>query len=65
MTAADKITRYDCGSGGVQYCQGCFTMEESEYGDYVSFEDHTAAVRDLEAQIAALEEEIANLNAAA
>jgi len=35
------VKRYDCTSGGAQFCQGCYTMErDDEYGDYVLFEDY-------------------------
>jgi len=34
------IERFDCSSGGVAYCQGCYTMEKSELGDYVRFDDY-------------------------
>lgn len=35
------VKRFDCTSGGSQYCYGCYTMSrDDEYGDYVLFEDY-------------------------
>lgn len=42
------VKTYDCGSGGAQFCQGCYTMEEQEpctgfprgTGDWVRLEDY-------------------------
>ena len=35
------VKRFNCTSGGAQFCQGCYTMErDDEYGDYVRFEDY-------------------------
>lgn len=37
------VKRYDCTSGGAQFCQGCYTMtRDDEYGDYVLHEDYAA-----------------------
>jgi hypothetical protein len=36
------LTRYECTSGGAQYCQGCYTMTPDQYGDFVTFEDYAA-----------------------
>ena len=36
------VKRYDCTDGGAQFCQGCYTMTEREYGDWVPFEDYDA-----------------------
>lgn len=38
--------RYDCGKGRATYCYGCYTMEESEYGDYVRYEDVEKLLRE-------------------
>ena len=47
------VKRFDCTSGGAQFCQGCYTMtQDDEYGDYVLYEDYEALrarVADLEA----------------
>jgi hypothetical protein len=48
---AKPIERFDCTSGGYAYCQGCFTMEKEEYGDYVRYEDHVAELKLLQDQI--------------
>lgn len=37
---SEKVKRYDCSSGGAKFCQGCYTMEECEHGDYVQHEDY-------------------------
>lgn len=37
-----EVKRYDCGYGGARFCQGCYQMELSEYGDYVAWEDYEA-----------------------
>lgn len=43
MTAnKPEVKRYDCTSGGAQYCYGCYTMEECELGDYVEWEAYEA-----------------------
>lgn len=34
------VKRYDCSNGGASFCQGCYTMEECELGDYISSEDY-------------------------
>jgi len=35
------VKRFDCTSGGAQFCEGCYTMErDDENGDYVLFEDY-------------------------
>lgn len=36
------VKRYDCTSGGARFCQGCYTMTETELGDYVASEDYDA-----------------------
>lgn len=45
MTAEKRVTRYDCGYGNAQFCQGCYQMEQSDYGDYVKHEDYEAKER--------------------
>jgi hypothetical protein len=39
MSNEQQVKRYDCGNGGAQFCQGCYTMEENALGDYVRYED--------------------------
>lgn len=53
-TKEEVVKRYDCTSGGNQWCQGCYQMEVDEYGDYVRFEDYErlAAERDQYKQMA-------------
>lgn len=35
------IERFDCTNGGTRMpCHGCYTMEKSELGDYVKFDDY-------------------------
>lgn len=53
-----QIKTYDCTSGGAQWCQGCYTMDESltdgkpdGYGEWVSRADHEAVVRGLQLQV--------------
>lgn len=41
-TNKPKVRRYDCTSGGFQYCYGCYTMREDELGDYVEWEAYEA-----------------------
>lgn len=42
MASDDTVKRYDCTDGGSKFCQGCYTMTECEYGDYVAWEDFDA-----------------------
>jgi hypothetical protein len=50
------VKTYDCTSGGAQWCQGCYTMEESTdvqgnpdgYGDWVAKSDYDALAAELE-----------------
>jgi len=37
-TNKPEVKRYDCTSGGAKHCYGCYTMEETEMGDYVEWE---------------------------
>jgi hypothetical protein len=55
----DRVARYNCTSGGAQFCQGCYQMERDEYGDYVRFADYErlTAERDQYKQIAELNAE--------
>lgn len=41
-TSKPEVKRYDCTSGGSSHCYGCYTMTETEYGEYVSAEDFEA-----------------------
>src|SRR5690606_7503899 len=41
-TNKPEVKRYDCTSGGAQHCYGCYTMKESELGDYVEWEAYEA-----------------------
>jgi hypothetical protein len=34
------VERYDCTSGGSQFCYGCYSMEVHDEGDWVRYEDH-------------------------
>jgi hypothetical protein len=52
------VKRYDCTSGGAQFCQGCYTMTEDTLGDYVKFEDFDALLKErneLRSRLAAAE----------
>ena len=44
----DPVKRYDCSSGGARFCQGCYTMEECEHGDYVQHEDYARLEQECE-----------------
>lgn len=49
---SEPVKRYDCTNGGASFCQGCYTMSESDLGDYVEFADYDAMAqrcRELEA----------------
>jgi hypothetical protein len=35
-----EVKRYDCTDGGARFCQGCYTMSECEFGEYVSWDDY-------------------------
>ncbi len=37
-----EVKRYDCTDGGARFCQGCYTMSECEFGEYVSWDDYEA-----------------------
>lgn len=37
-----EVKRYTCGKGGAQHCYGCYSMDEDEYGDYVSHSDYAS-----------------------
>lgn len=50
-----EVKRYDCTSGGSQFCYGCYTMTEEAYGDYVRFEDYET----LRAELAGKEKALA------
>jgi hypothetical protein len=39
MANEQQVERFDCGNGGAQFCDGCYTMEKNELGDYVRWED--------------------------
>jgi hypothetical protein len=43
-TPDDQVARFDCTSGGAQFCQGCYQMEQDECGDYVRWEDYARVV---------------------
>ena len=45
---SEKVKRYDCSSGGARFCQGCYTMEECEHGDYVQHEDYARLEQECE-----------------
>lgn len=56
MASDDTVKRYDCTSGGSKFCQGCYTMTECEYGDYVAWEDFDAMRQRAEKAEARIEE---------
>ena len=45
---SETVKRYDCSSGGAKFCQGCYTMEECEHGDYVQHEDYARLEQECE-----------------
>lgn len=45
---SEQVKRFDCGYGNAKFCQGCYTMEESEYGDYVAYEDFDTLAKRLQ-----------------
>ncbi|UKM31211.1 putative EaE proterin [Cylindrospermopsis phage Cr-LKS3] len=47
-----SVERFDCTSGGAQFCNGCYTMTPDSEGEYVRHEDYAK----LEQQRAALVE---------
>lgn len=49
LLAEIDVPRYDCTSGGVTFCKGCYRMEECEYGDYISVVDYAALLARLHA----------------
>lgn len=36
------VKRYECGSNGYTWCEGCYRMNEDESGDYVKADDYDA-----------------------
>lgn len=44
-----KVERFDCTSGGVAYCMGCYMMAPNEDGDYVKAEAYDALADEVEA----------------
>lgn len=52
---SETVKRYDCSSGGAKFCQGCYTMEECEHGDYVQHEDYARLEQKLDRFQAVLE----------
>lgn len=51
-----EVKRYDCGYGNAKFCQGCYQMEESELGEYVSSEDYDALLAERDRLADALKE---------
>lgn len=47
-----EVKRYDCTDGGARFCQGCYTMSECEFGEYVSWDDYEALLAERDALIA-------------
>lgn len=45
LASDPKVLRYDCTSGGAQFCQGCYQMEPDSDGDWVRYEDYAAQER--------------------
>lgn len=54
------VLRFDCTSGGAQFCQGCYTMTSDSEGEYVRHEDYAK----LEQQRAALVEALKSMRTA-
>ena len=44
-----EVKRYDCTDGGARFCQGCYTMSECEFGEYVSWDDYDALLAERDA----------------
>ncbi len=44
-----EVKRYDCTNGGSAHCYGCYTMSETDLGDYVSAEDYDALLAERDA----------------
>ena len=59
-TNKPEVKRYDCTSGGAQHCYGCYTMGETELGDFVEWEAYEALQAENEALRIALAESRAN-----
>lgn len=59
-TNKPEVKRYDCTSGGSSHCYGCYTMTETEDGEYVSAEDFEALQAECEKLRTALIEARAN-----
>lgn len=53
------VERFDCTSGGAQFCNGCYTMTPDSEGEYVRHEDFA----ELEQQRAALVEALKKCSA--
>lgn len=47
-----EVKRYDCTDGGARFCQGCYTMSECEFGEYVSWDDYESLLAERDALIA-------------
>lgn len=44
-----EVKRYDCTDGGARFCQGCYTMSECEFGEYVSWDDYESLLAERDA----------------
>ena len=44
-----ELKRFECTSGGAQYCYGCYVMTEDADGDYVRYADVEQRIAELEA----------------
>lgn len=49
MTTTQRVdvARFDCTSGGANWCNGCYTMERHDDGDYVLHDDYAALLQQL------------------
>ena len=55
------VERFDCTSGGAQFCQGCYTMTCDSDGEYVRHEDYAKLEQQRAALVEALEDLCAEL----
>lgn len=43
-----EVKRYDCGNGNKPFCNGCYQMEETPYGDWISVDDFDKSQAEVE-----------------
>jgi hypothetical protein len=58
MSELPEVKRFDCTSGGAQFCQGCYTMTQDVDGDYVEYTDYESLRQRLSDTINAAAENI-------